>query len=394
MTTRQPDLISRRDGDLLRSTSSFLVVVIHCISLWVKDFYATHDFLTPGFLATIFDQLSRFTVPTFFFLSGYGLTQQILALKQPEPLLHYYRHRLFKISVPFFAWSALTIYRPWNRIVALPWAEHPVRALGGFLDLLLLRGFDYQYYFLIVIFQFYVIFPFIYKLGRARWFVFLCLLLQIPVMSPIEGYLRLGGWELPHLYSFLLVFYVFYFVAGIHSAWHPELFSRLLSRASRAQVWTFWFGALALTVAEYWVNIDVLKKPLPYADHFNRWAVLVYCFATFLLLLKHREPLRIHVHENPRWRFLYTTFTPFSFFVYLAHTHFLRLANHFLWGLNPAYLVARVAFVAGMSYLAAWTLQAVLENYPHLRFALGLPKAPLRREHFPDASFFRKNPAS
>jgi surface polysaccharide O-acyltransferase-like enzyme len=377
------DLISRRDGDLLRSTSSFLVVVIHCISLWVKDFYATHDFSSLGFVATLFDQLSRFTVPAFFFLSGYGLTQQFRALQKPEPLLTYYRRRLFKISLPFFAWSALTIYRPWGALVALPWADHPVRALGGFFEVLLLRGFDYQYYFLIVIFQFYLIFPFIYRLGRSRLFVFLCLLIQLPVMSPIEGYLGLVGWELPKLYSFLLLFYVFYFVAGIHAVWHRDLFARLLAQTTRLQIWAFWFGALGLTVIEYWVNISVLKKPLPYADHFNRWAVVVYCFASFLLLLKHRERLRVHVHENPRWQFLFTAFTPFSFFVYLAHTHFLRLANFFLYGLAPWLLFARVAFVAGMSYLAAWSLQALLENYPRVRFALGLPKPPLRRKDFP-----------
>ena len=379
--SKPPDLISRRDGDLLRSTASFLVVVIHCISLWVKDFYATHDFLSPGFVATVFDQLSRFTVPAFFFLSGYGLTQQFMA--KPESLKDYYRRRLFKISLPFFAWSALTFYRPWALLTALPWTTNPLHAVGGFLDLLLLRGFDYQYYFLIVIFQFYVIFPFIHRLGKSRWFVFLCLLIQLPVMSPIEGYLGLVGWTLPHLYSFLLLFYVFYFVAGIHAALHRDLFAGLLERASKLQVWAFWFGALGLTIAEYWINISVLKKPLPYADHFNRWAVVVYCFATFLLLLKYRETLRLHVHENPRWQFVYAVLTPFSFFVYLAHTHFLRLADHFLYGLNPLYLFGRVAFVACMSYLLAWTLQIVLENHPRIRFALGLPKPPLRRADFP-----------
>jgi hypothetical protein len=164
----------------------------------------------------------------------------------------------------------------------------------------------------------------------------------------------------------------------------------LLARAGNAQVWAFWFGALALTVAEYWVNIAVLKKPLPYADHFNRWVVVLYCLATFMLLLKYRDTLHARVHTNPRWQFLYTAFTPFSFFVYLSHTHFLRLIDLFPRSLSPFYLVGRVAFVVGMSYLAAWTLQALLENYPRIRFALGLPKPPLRREDFPNTLTFKK----
>lgn len=364
-------LLSRRDGDLLRTLASTLVVVIHCTSLWVKDFYATRDFLTPGFWVTVLDQLSRFTVPAFFFLSGYGLAQQFAA--RPEPALAFYRRRLLKISAPFFVWSALTFYRPLGYFRTLPWSDDPARALGGFFEFLLLKGFDYQYYFLIVIFQFYLVFPFIYEASRRRLFVLAALALQLVVMSPIEGYLRVLHWRLPPLYSYLLIFYVFYFVAGIHAARHRELFAGLLAKATRAQAWAFWALTLALTVAEYWVNIQVLKKPLAYADHFNRWAVALYCFATFLLLLKHREALRVQVHENPRWQVLYTTFVPYSFFVYLAHTHFLRLADLFLYGLNPLLLPARVLFVLACSYLLAWGLMRLLKNLPVVRLGLGLP---------------------
>lgn len=387
-----PDLISRRDGDLLRSVASFLVVVIHCISLWVRDFYAAHDFLSPGFVATVFDQLSRFTVPAFFFLSGYGLTQQYLA-KPDESLGAYYKRRLFKISVPFFAWSLLTLYRPWNKIAALPWTESPLRALGGFLDQLLLRGFDYQYYFLIVIFQFYVVFPFIFKLAKQRWFVIAVLFVQLPLMSPIEGYFALLHWRLPPLYSFLVLFYLFYCVAGIHAAWHRDLFAGLLKKATRTQVFVFWLGTLGLTVAEYWVNIAVLKKPLPYADHFNRWIVVAYCFATFLLLLKNRDWLAQNLHTNRRWQFLYVIFTPFSFFVYLAHTHFLRLIDLFPRSLSPLYLAGRVLFVGLASYLLAWSAHALLKNFPRVRFALGLPRPPLTRADFPLIGGSRLAPA-
>jgi hypothetical protein len=364
-------LLSRRDGELLRTLASTLVVVIHCTSIWVKDFYATRDFLTPGFFVTILDQLSRFTVPAFFFLSGYGLAQQFMI--KSETVGQFYRRRLLKISAPFFVWSALTFYRPLGYFTTLPWTDDPLRALAGFLDFLLLKGFDYQYYFLIVIFQFYLVFPFIYRASGRGAFVLATLALQLLVMSPIEGYLRVLHWQLPPLYSYLLVFYMFYFVAGIYAARHNDLFAGLLARATHAQVWAFWGLSLALTVAEYWVNISVLEKPLAYADHFNRWVVILYCFATLLVVLKHRVALHARVHANPRWEFFYKWFGPYSFFVYLAHTHFLRLADLFLHGLNPLFLPARVLFVLLCSYLLAWVLMGLLKRWSNVRLGLGLP---------------------
>jgi peptidoglycan/LPS O-acetylase OafA/YrhL len=381
LTAHKPEFLSRRDGDLLRSTASFLVVIIHCISGWVRDFYATHDFLSLGFFATFLDQLSRFTVPAFFFLSGFGLAQQFR--DRPEPLKDYYRRRLFKIMAPFFLWSALTIYRPWGALKALPWGEDTGTAVLETLRIFFLKGFDYQYYFLIVIFQFYLVFPFILKVSRRRWFLLAVLLLQLALMSPVEGYLRVLGWSLPPLYSYLLPFYAFYCVAGVHAAWHPHWGARLVNAMTRPQAWFFWGAALVLLFLEYWVNIRALAKPLAYADHFNRWAVLVYCVATMLLLLKHRKQLHKSLHDNPRWKFFFAIFTPYAFFVYLAHTHVLRLVNEFNTGLSLFHLVTRVFLVAAGSYLLAWGAQALFANYPRVRFALGLPKPPLTRADFP-----------
>jgi surface polysaccharide O-acyltransferase-like enzyme len=393
MTPSSP-FLSRRDGDLLRGTASLMVVMIHCISIWVNDFYKTHDFGSLGFFATFLDQLSRFTVPAVFFLSGFGLAQQYMA--RPESLKAYYRRRILKITAPFFLWSALTIYRPWGLLTALPWAEAPLDAVRGALHLLFLKGFDYQYYFLIVIVQFYLVFPFLFKLSRRLWFLIACLLLQLVLMSPIEGYLGLIGWSLPPLYSYLLTFYIFYCVAGSYAAWHPEWGARLVAALTRPQVWFLWAASLMLLVSEYWVNIRVLQKPLPYADHFNRWAVLVYCITTLILLLKHREWLRTRVHENPRWEFLYVVFMPYAFFVYLGHTHLLRLANMFLTGLDPLTFVTRIVFVAAGSYGVAWGAQVLLFKYPRLRFGLGLPKPPLTRGDFPGRALFvrRKSTAT
>jgi peptidoglycan/LPS O-acetylase OafA/YrhL len=370
-TTLRP-FLGRRDGDLLRSAASTVVVITHCINAWVRDFYDRHDFLSPGALAALLDQFSRFTVPAFFLLSGYALAMQ--QISNPLPLLQYYKRRMPRILAPFFLWSAITSFRHWGFFAKLPWRDAPGEAVSRFAEFLFLKGFDYQYYFLIVIFQFYLIFPLIFRLARFRTFLVAVLLLQMALMSPVEAYYRMLGWQLPPLYSYLLVFFLFYCVAGAHAALNPGWLSGLLSRMSRTQVWALWIGALALVSAEFWVNIAVLGKKLGHADHFNRWVVIAYCAASLLLLLKHRDWLKAHVHVAPRWQWFFTFVAPFSFFVYLAHTHVLRLADLFLSGLHPFVFVVRILFVLAGSYALAHASQRLFRNFPRIRFALGLPK--------------------
>lgn len=371
-TPQIPPLLSRRDGDLLRATASTVVVITHCVNLWVRDFYARHDFLSPGALAVLLDQFSRFTVPAFFLLSGYALTVQQQA--KPLPLAPYYRHRMPRILAPFFLWSTLTAYRHIGFFASLPWRETPGAAVTRFCEFLFLKGFDYQYYFLIVIFQFYLIFPFIYKWTRSKWFLIATLIPLLAVMSPVEAYYRMLGWQLPPLYSYLLLFFLFYCAAGAYAARHPDWMAKWLARMTRPQAWVLWGGALALVCAEFWTNIAVLGKKLGHADHFNRWVVLTYCIASFILFLKHRDVFRARIHDAPRWQWFFVYVAPFSFFVYLAHTHLLRLADLFLTDLGPATFIARIAFVLTGSYALALAGHRGLRRFPRLRYALGLPK--------------------
>src|SRR5690606_22686129 len=186
-------------------------------------------------------------------------------IAKPLPLGQYYRRRMPRILAPFFLWSALTAYRHTGYFAALPWREAPGEALARFCDFLFLKGFDYQYYFLIVIFQFYLIFPLIFRWTRSKWFLIATLIPLLAVMSPVEAYYRMAGWQLPPLYSYLLLFFLFYCAAGAYAAWHPDWMSKLLARMTRVQAWTFWTGALMLVCAEFWTNIAVLGKKLGHA---------------------------------------------------------------------------------------------------------------------------------
>jgi len=377
--------LSRRDCDFLRVVASILVVVTHCVHIWVVDFYNLRVFWSLGFFATVVDQCVRFTVPTFFFLSGFGLASQ--ALKQGLPRLSvYYRTRLPKILIPFLVWSAITSFRHIAYFKELPWRAAPETAIWHFLKFLFIYGFDYQYYFLIILFQFYLVFPFIYRWMRKGWVVGIVFMVQLVFMMPSDDLLGLIGWHLPSVGSSLLILYGFYFCIGIYAAWHPNFLAGLLRRLTRSQALIFWVGSLLLLIAEFYINIQ-RGKGLDNSDHFNRWAVILYCVASFVFFMKNKDWLSTHVHKNPHWRFLYTGMAPFTFFVYLVHTNVLRWVMALCGDVTVWDFISRIVLVVTGSYVLTWTIQWLLKNRPSFRYALGLPKEPLHLADLPGYSF-------
>jgi surface polysaccharide O-acyltransferase-like enzyme len=380
-------LLTKKDGEFLRVIASVSVVIAHCIHFWVEDFYAARDFLSVSYFSTIIDQFTRFTVPLFFFLSGFGLTLQFRG--KPIELGRYYRFRLAKILAPFLLWSLLTGLRHLEFIQSMPWSSDPGGTWKTFLRFLFLDGFDYQYYFLIVIFQFYLVYPFLYKLGRSRWFMGLFLLLHLGFMSPVETYLDIWGLALPKIHPNLLIFHWFYCFAGIHAAYNKDFLAGLLTRWSSRKVLGFWIVTVALLNFEFLMNIQNAKY-LYDADHFNRWAVVLYCLSSLMLFMKVKSKVAERVYGNPRWRFLFTHVAPFTFFVYLAHTHVLRVVDYLLWEVTLFDFFNRIILVVAGSYLLAWFAQWLLEDFPRLRFYLGLPNKPaLDWSEVPGAGLFK-----
>ena len=364
-------MLTKKDGEFLRVIASVSVVVAHCIHFWVEEFYRTRNYGSLAYASTFLDQATRFTVPLFFFLSGFGLTLQFQG--KPINLSRYYRFRLLKVLAPFLLWSGLTAFRHLDFINAMPWSRDPVGTSKVFLRFLLLDGFDYQYYFLIVIFQFYCFYPFLYKLGKSKLFMGLFLALHLGFLSPVEAYLEIWGLELPKIHPNLLLFHWFYCFAGIYAAWNKDFLANLLTRWSPRKVLAFWAVTAVILNFEFLVNIQN-EKYLADTDHFNRWSVVLYCLASLMVFMKAKNLIAHRIYGNPNFQFLFTHVAPYTFFVYLAHTHVLRVVDYLLWEITVFDFLNRIILVVAGSYLLAWSMQWLLEDFPKVRFYFGLPK--------------------
>jgi peptidoglycan/LPS O-acetylase OafA/YrhL len=194
----------------------------------------------------VFVMLLHFSRTAFFFLTALVLTYT--QLTRPRRTLEFWRHRYVQLGAPYLIWTAIYwIYTlagqgaSWGNAGTLLWHD-------------LVYGY-YQLYFVVVLFQLYLVFPWLFRFLRARrhhWMIMVgsgsfALLLATDLHWPgafgavghasvwIERY-----WP----WSRELITYQEQFVAGILVALHLEQVSRFVARWYRLII----FGGLAVGV--------------------------------------------------------------------------------------------------------------------------------------------------
>lgn len=147
MTKRIPEM------DMIRATSTIAVVLIHLsaapLLVTLKDGATTSFYL-------FLNVAARFAVPTFIMLSGMGLALS----KRREGYFSFIKRRVRKVVVPYILWSA--VYScTWDEQIGV---FHPSIPSFSKLILDLLTGRAcYHLYFVVIIVQLYLLYPFTRK---------------------------------------------------------------------------------------------------------------------------------------------------------------------------------------------------------------------------------------
>ena len=350
--------MSRIIGDLLRFISIAAVLIIHASSGGEREFFGTGDFFSEAFLAVLLNQWARFSVPLFILLSGYGL-----ALKYQKEFTpgEFVQNRASKILTPFVVWTLFFLYLQDALFSGAAWT----RAI--------FYGADYHFYFFTIIIQCYALFALLRKINSFPFLVLLFCLTLI-FYSPSHVILTWLGLPVPAWPASLVVFWLFYFYAGIIFAYRQKIILERINRIPTVFFMAAAFLSYGILMYEYlaWAKyLTGVQGALPdWFDHFNRWSVILYTFALLAFIIRMGSVIENFLEDKPWLKSGVATGSALSFTVFIFHTNILRALTQV--GMGNFYVALCVCLIP-LSFTLAYLLHVIIPGPGILRMALGLP---------------------
>lgn len=370
-------------SQFVRLLSILAVLTIHA------TYTAQMNYRTPetagmiDFIGVLLNQLSRFAVPVFVFLSGYGLA---IRFRDGQSLFasaaDFYKNRMMRIGIPFIVWTIglLLLNNRMGWFADLGIAGSLWKSVKTLLWTMWATGADYHFYFFTIILWCYLFFPILIRirLGSALNYTVLALLLllQLSYQTPSHLFFHEMGIDRPRFPSSFFFSWLFYFYAGITLARKDastERVDRPLMIALAALAVTLSFAAV---FAEYLYRNDG-QDPGNF-DHFHRYTIWCYAMSVVWLFRSLNRPLDSFLHgsvasggSGGTIGSTISYLAGISFTVYIIHTWILRV-------LADLPLFLKLGLLFALAFGASAALDRLLSRRDagivrFLRLALGLP---------------------
>lgn len=350
----------------LRAISMLGVLAIHIGSF---AFYNPTPSVT---LTLVFEILSRYSVPAFFFLSAFGMfhTQP---LTTPFSYPAFLKKRLKTVLYPYIGWTFiylayatlvthdLTPWHPWNLLITLFYG------LGC-----------YHIYFMVILLWFYLLMP--------LWRYFLPILLKAPLLSYtllfltnvfLNYYSSYETWHAPfpwlqslwdYRLNYSTIHYLFIFLFGALTAHHYPAFQRHLKNHAKTYLTLTLISAILMAAAYYYTLFYKHYTPLEavYTIHQLSPVGMLYTplfiLGTMALFETYTIPKKLHT--------LLTKLADHSYLIYLSHPLILMVTAPLYTALHYTYTAPQLIILYLCTLLFTYAFSLLLTNLP-------LPK-PLR----------------
>lgn len=305
------------------------VIGIHVGSLAVEEHVAS------ALWVLLTNVLSRYSVPAFFFISGYGLFYAN-PLEQDLAYGQFLRKRLKSIAVPYVL--ASLAYIAYNAYFARDWS---ILAPDEILFALFFGTGEYHIYFLVLLLWFYLLFPLWRLLMKAMERIGLKITLPLLFAAQVALYqFSFHFWVYPkwiaaspilrnlcnYRLNYFCFFYLFIFMLGGVIARHYDRFQTLITEHRKALVAFYLASAGTNTFIFYrWTNL----WGMPYENTVNYLQQLslpglVYTIASVLCFSS------ILVTEHYPFKMALKCMSDRSFVIYLIHPFFIDMFSLFL----------------------------------------------------------------
>lgn len=307
--------MSVQDSNFLRLISIIAVLIIHSTHYSQVQFSKNLDFYSSDFFYVILNQISRFSVPVFIILSGYGLT---VRYSEKINIHEFYQRRFIRIGIPFLFWTfAILLFQQKFNL--------DFDFFKKFIYYLTITGVDYHLYFLIIILQCYMIFPLLVQINSFFVLLFL-FIFQIYNYSPTDLFFYFFNYKYFAFHSTFLFSWLFYFYFGIYLRKNEKKIKEFLqSKKIKISI------SILLLISMFIVNFEYFYKSFFNSefylfDHFHRYSVFFYSVFFFLFyfaispILNYSQKIILGINN----------LAEVSFSVYLFHTWILRVLDLYI----------------------------------------------------------------
>ncbi|KNY30035.1 acyltransferase [Pseudobacteroides cellulosolvens] len=290
--------------DFIRAISALSVIAIHTTSAYIL----TND------IGYVWNQLIRYAVPMFIIISGFLLYNS--DRNKEMGYLSFLAKRLNKILIPYFLWSAIyALYNFRGSIIH----DHSLGEIVPYYLKHLLTGIDHLY-FMVIIFQLYLLYPLLkwsFKKGHDKLVLLLAFLMtfyfQLASYVSNWGYLILPKKLLVYNYiSFPC--WIFYFALGMYLVTHMDKWKDKVTNI-KLNISLAWFICSALLIAESKITgtFESSMKPI----------IIVYSIITFFLFYLVSK----YIATKTFIQKIFTWISEQSFIIYLSHILIMRLVR-------------------------------------------------------------------
>lgn len=321
--------------------------------------------------------LTHFSRYAFFFVSACMLTYSLRDAEQVN-WWHYTKRRFRSIGIPYLAWTV--IYFFYNALYpkrSFPYVGYWWSSLFGWSGSqrffnYLFTGF-YHLYFLLVLVQFYVLFPFIFRfVKRYRQWILPLLVLSL-AWQIVLGYGTRFNWAnihlLPQTEARMVFSYAFYLLGGVVAAFYLDAVHRFVTRHQLGVL----LGTLAAAAVGIELNVLSAHQLIsasfaPTGDPFAPIMipyVVGAIFSMYLLGVYLVDPRR-----SKRLRAVVDSGSENAYGIYLSQMIWILMLQKFYLRFNWATHVPWPVMAFGamaVAYLAGFALSAVVARTPLYR---------------------------